>query len=45
MSNGEMMTNPDTLPTWDEIFANLDAFIADRSIDETLARINDALNQ
>ena len=38
------MTNTDTTPTWDEIFANLDAFILDRSTDETLARINDALN-
>lgn len=39
------MTNTNTLPSWDEIFTNLDAFIEDRSIDETLARINDALNQ
>jgi hypothetical protein len=33
------MTNTNTLPTWDEIFANLAQEIAD--YDATLARLNE----
>lgn len=41
-SNGVDMTNTNTIPDWDTIFANLANEIA--AYDETLARLND-LNQ
>ena len=38
------MSNNDNLPTWDEVFANLQAFITDTSNDEALARLESSLN-